>query len=61
MTEIAGVRLNWDYKIQSPDEKELYVTAKVTLVAIDRDKGEIMRQLPSDVKEVFVKLVNPDR
>jgi acyl-CoA thioester hydrolase len=54
--ELTGVRLNWDYKIQSPDEKELYVTAKVALVAVDLEKGKIMRQLPPVVKEALAKL-----
>lgn len=57
MDEITGVRLNWDYKIQSPDGQQLYITARVTLVAIDRDKGKIMRQLPPSVKNILVKLV----
>jgi acyl-CoA thioester hydrolase len=57
MDEITGVRLNWDYKIQSPDDRQLYVTAKVTLVAIDREKGKILRQLPPSVKDILVKLV----
>lgn len=57
MNEIAGVRMNWDYKIQSPDEKILHLTAKVTLVAIDREKGKIMRQLPPAVKDILVKLI----
>lgn len=57
MDEITGVRLNWDYKIQSPDEQQLYLTAKVTLVAIDREKGKILRQLPPSVKNILLKLV----
>jgi acyl-CoA thioester hydrolase len=57
MTEIAGVRINWDYKIQAPEEAEVYVTGRVTLVAIDREKGKIMRQLPPVVKDVLVKLI----
>ena len=56
MLEINGVRLNWDYQIQSLDGQELYVTAQVTLVAVDMEKGKIMRQLPPDVKDVFAKL-----
>lgn len=56
MDEIKGVRLNWEYRIQSPDEHELYVTAKVTLVAIDRARGKIMRQLPTVLKETLLKL-----
>lgn len=55
-----GVRLVWDYEIQSPDGRELYVTAQVTLVGVDREKGKIMRQLPPTVQEALAKLtLNP--
>jgi acyl-CoA thioester hydrolase len=47
MTEIEGVRINWDYKIEAPDTHELYLTGRVTLVGVDREKGKIMRHLPS--------------
>ncbi|HEY9902884.1 MAG TPA: thioesterase family protein [Candidatus Sericytochromatia bacterium] len=56
MADIEGVRINWDYQIQSLDGQELYLTGRVTLVAIDREKGKILRQLPSAVKEALVKL-----
>ncbi|HLO50717.1 MAG TPA: thioesterase family protein [Kamptonema sp.] len=51
-----GVRLVWDYEIQSPDGQELYVTAQVTLVGVDREKGKIMRQLPATVQAALAKL-----
>jgi acyl-CoA thioester hydrolase len=56
MTEISGVRINWDYQIQSTDAQVLFVTARVTLVAVDREKGKIMRQLPASVKAALIKL-----
>ena len=56
MADIEGVRINWDYQIQSLDGQELYLTGRVTLVAIDREKGKILRQLPSAVKDALVKL-----
>ena len=56
MVKLNGIRLNWDYRIQSPDAKELYVTAQVTLVAVDREKGKILRQLPTVMKEALVRL-----
>jgi acyl-CoA thioester hydrolase len=56
MTDMDGVRIYWDYQVQSPDSKELYVTGRVTLVAVDREKGKILRQLPSAVKDALVKL-----
>ena len=60
MTAGDGVRLLWDYEIRSPDTQELYVTAQVTLVGVDRDKGKIMRQLPPTVQAALAKLaINP--
>jgi acyl-CoA thioester hydrolase len=60
MKSSLGVRLVWDYEIQSPDGQELYVTAQVTLVGVDREKGMIMRQLPATVQEALAKLaLNP--
>lgn len=56
MTEMEGVRINWDYQIQSPDGQELYLTGRVTLVAVDREKGKILRQLPPVFKDALVKL-----
>ncbi len=56
MTEMEGVRIHWDTKIQSLDGQTLFATARVTLVAIDSKKGKIMRQLPPTVKEALVKL-----
>jgi acyl-CoA thioester hydrolase len=56
MTAGDGVRLLWDYEIRSPDGKELYVTAQVTLVGVDREKGKIIRQLPPALKEALARL-----
>lgn len=56
MRQMKGVRIHWDYQIQSPDGQELYVTAQVTLVAIERQSGKIMRRLPAAVVETLTKL-----
>jgi acyl-CoA thioester hydrolase len=56
ISSMKGVRIQWDYRIQSPDDQSLFVTAQVTLVAIDREKGKIMRQLPAVVKDALAKL-----
>lgn len=56
MADMEGVRINWDYQIQSLDGEELYLTGRVTLVAVDREKGKILLQLPSAVKDALVKL-----
>lgn len=53
---IEKVRIQWDYQIQSADAKITYVTAQVTLVAIDREQGKIMRQLPPLLKDALLKL-----
>lgn len=58
MADLNGIRINWDYQIQSLDGQELYVTARVTLVATDREKGKILRQLPAAVKDALVKLTH---
>jgi acyl-CoA thioester hydrolase len=61
MAEIDGVRINWDYNIQSPEGEEIYLTGKVTLVVVDREKGKIMRQIPPSVRDALVKLTGGDR
>ena len=55
MSESTGVRIYWDYQIQAPSG-ELYVTGRVTLVAVDREKGKILRQLPAAVQDALTKL-----
>ncbi len=57
MAEVTGVRINWDYAIVSTDGQQLYVTAKVTLVALDSERGKIMRQLPASVKDALAKIL----
>lgn len=53
--EVRGVRINWDYQIQLLDGQELFVTARVTLVAVDLGKGKIMR-MPPVLKDAFTRL-----
>ncbi len=57
MREMKGVRMYCDYRIESGDRQQVYVTGDVTLVAMDREKGKIMRQLPPTVKDAFIKMV----
>ena len=47
MQEMRGVRMEWENRIESPDGKELYFTGQVILVSLDREKGKIMRKLPT--------------
>ena len=55
MAGMKGVRMYWDCHIESSDRQLVHVTGKVTLVAMDREKGKIMRQLPATVKDILVK------
>lgn len=55
LLETTGVRLNWEYEICSYERQELFVSGKVVLVGIDREKGKIMRQLPPVVQDALVK------
>jgi acyl-CoA thioester hydrolase len=54
--DMEGVRIVWEYEIQSIDREIIYLTGMVTLVAVDREKGKIMRQLPETVKDALVKM-----
>jgi acyl-CoA thioester hydrolase len=56
MQNTKGVRIICDYQIKSLNDEILYLTAQVTLVAIESSKGKILRQLPSVVKDALVKL-----
>ncbi|MEA5533514.1 thioesterase family protein [Crocosphaera sp. XPORK-15E] len=55
MDEMTGVKMYWDCRIESSEKQELCVTAKITIVAIDPEKGKIMRQLPPAVQDALVK------
>jgi acyl-CoA thioester hydrolase len=54
--DMEGVRIIWEYEIESVDRSIVYLTGMVTLVAVDREKGKIMRQLPATVKDALVKM-----
>lgn len=56
MQNTKGVRIICDYQIQSSNGESLYLTAQVTLVAIESSKGKILRTLPLVVKDALVKL-----
>jgi acyl-CoA thioester hydrolase len=56
LQNLNGLRIKMDYEIQSVDRSITYTTATVALVAVDIEKGKIMRQLPATVKEAIVRL-----
>ncbi len=58
LVESKGVRINWDYEIQSCDRQEIFLTGTVVLVGVDREKGKIMRQLPPQVQDALGKNTN---
>ncbi|NEO40109.1 MAG: acyl-CoA thioesterase [Moorea sp. SIOASIH] len=55
IAEMKDVRMKWNYRIQSHDGTELYLTGRVTLVPVDREQGKIMRKLPPALKDVLEK------
>jgi acyl-CoA thioester hydrolase len=55
MTDLEGVRIHWDYQLQSIEGDTLFLTGRVTLVAIDMKKGKIMRRLPPVVQDALKK------
>jgi acyl-CoA thioester hydrolase len=57
MRDMSGVRMVWDYTIQSVDGQAIHLSAQVVLVPVDREKGKIMRRLPANIKEALMKLV----
>lgn len=56
MSDMQGVRLNWEQEIESLNGEELYVRALVTLVACDMAQGKVIRRLPPQLQDALVKL-----
>ncbi|NJM27477.1 MAG: acyl-CoA thioesterase, partial [Pseudanabaena sp. RU_4_16] len=48
-------RLNWEYEIRTA--QQLCVTATVSLVAVDRSRGKVLRTMPSVVQEAIARIV----
>lgn len=55
MDQMSGVRMHWEYQIQSLDRATKYLTGEVTLVAVDREQGKVLRSLPPAVKDILIK------
>jgi len=56
LSEITGVRQIIQCQICSLDGQERYLTAQVTLVAIDRQRGKVLRKLPPMLTDALMKL-----
>ncbi|MDJ0795570.1 MAG: thioesterase family protein [Calothrix sp. MO_167.B12] len=52
-SKVSGIRLDWDYQIQSLEREETYVTAHLTLVLIDTNTRKLMQSLPSEIKNLL--------
>lgn len=56
LSEIDGVKIHWDYRIELETDQQLCFSGKVTLVTVDRQRGKIMRQIPPNIKKIFLRL-----
>ncbi|HEY9701046.1 MAG TPA: thioesterase family protein [Allocoleopsis sp.] len=56
LIENSGIRIKWDYRLESLDNKDLYITANVTLVPVNINTGKIMRKFPPILVEIMQKL-----
>lgn len=56
---IEGVRLMFDYCIESATTGECYATACVTLVPVDRTTGRVMRRWPPELVTVLETMATP--
>ena len=53
-----GVRMEWEQNILCPQEKDMYVTGQITLVAVDVEKGKILRRIPTILKNTLLEVTN---
>jgi acyl-CoA thioester hydrolase len=56
MGDRQGVRLPFDYEIFGIESEALLITACVTLVPTDMEKGKILRRLPQVMEDALAKL-----
>ena len=50
---IKGVRMVWEYEIVSEDGQNLFVSGQITLVALGRETGKVVRRLPPALQNAF--------
>ena len=58
ISSYRGVRIQWEQNILSPQEEHTYVTAKITLVAVDRQNEKILRQPPHLLQNILRELTS---
>jgi acyl-CoA thioester hydrolase len=54
--DMEGVRIHCDYQIQSLNGEVLFLTGRITLVAVDLQNGKVMRRLPPNMKDALEKM-----
>lgn len=55
MPRMEGVRWSWEYELRDRDDV-LYLTAKVELVAIDRETKKVLRRYPPPLAQALTDL-----
>ena len=55
---LEGIRINWEQDIYSLEGDIRYVAARVINVAIDRERGKVLRKLPAELKTALSKVSN---
>nr|WP_202924915.1 thioesterase family protein [Myxacorys almedinensis] len=54
--DMEGVRIYCDYQIQSLSGDVLFLTGRITIVAVDLANGKVMRRLPPAMKDALEKM-----
>ncbi|MDJ0745336.1 MAG: thioesterase family protein [Xenococcaceae cyanobacterium MO_167.B27] len=58
ISSYRGVRIQWEQNIFSAQEEHTYVTAQITLVAVDRQNQKILRQPPHLLQNILGELTS---
>ena len=57
LAPLKGIRLNWLYEIETVEPSpQLCLSAQVALVTVDITHRQVVRHLPSEVKEIFAQV-----
>lgn len=56
MLPVEGIRIIWEQAVVAPDDNGLYIAAQVVNVAVDREKGKVLRRLPPDLQNALAKI-----
>jgi acyl-CoA thioester hydrolase len=56
MRSLQGARIDWDYELCDQVSGSVYLTAVITLAAVDRSKGKIIRRRPPQLEAALHQL-----